>query len=165
MVQTQFVHSAPDWSDFAVFGLDRQLLNTRLPSLFTPYCELCRPTRYRRHGHSPTETNQHFLFSCPKKIQVWTTAVVHYIDPSFAHFSFLHYSAIIKLQPTITRTPSVPFQRLSLYQVFACILQAIWTAHYQAVFADTPFAPLSVIAKLHKSLAKLDHEESLNTLT
>jgi hypothetical protein len=36
------------------------------PNIFTPYCQLCRPRRYSRHGHSLTETNQHFLFSYPK---------------------------------------------------------------------------------------------------
>jgi hypothetical protein len=139
----------------------KQRLHQFQPDIFTPYCQLCRPRRYSRHGHSLTETNQHFLFSCPKKILVWTTSIVHYVDPSFAHFSFLHYTDILKLNSPISRSNNVPFPQLSIYQVFACILQAIWVAHYRAIFDNTPFVPLTVIAQIHKSLAKLHHEESL----
>ena len=46
--------------------------------------------------HSPKSTNTssslvQIFFS------IWTTTIVHYIDPSFAHVSFLHYSDILKL--------------------------------------------------------------------
>lgn len=140
----------------------KQRLHQFQPDIFTPYCQICRPRRYSRHAHSLTETNQHFLFSCPKKILVWTTSVVNYIDPNLAHFSFLHYSDIIKLNSSISRTNNVPFQQLSLYQVFACILQEIWVAHYRVVFDNTPFIPLTVISHIHRSLTKLHHEETLN---
>ncbi|KAG2189846.1 hypothetical protein INT46_009977 [Mucor plumbeus] len=142
----------------------KQRLHEIQPDIFTPYCQLCRPRRYSRHAHPPTETNQHFLFSCPKKILVWTTAIVNYIDPSFAHFSFLHFSDILKLNSSITQSNTVPFPQLSTYQVFACILQAIWVAHYRVVFDNIPFVPLTIISHIHKALTKLQYEETLHTI-
>lgn len=116
------------------------------------------PSRYSRHAHPPIENHQHFLSSCRKKILVWTTAVVDYLDPALAHFSLCHYNDLIHL--TTARTLSVHFQSLSIYQVVACILQVIWVAHYQVIFDNLFFVPLTVISHIHKALTKLQHEEN-----
>jgi hypothetical protein len=129
-----------------------------MPDKFDPYCPHC-PRRRNRRNTTHKENNQHFLFACPKKLPVWTTAICTYVDPSYAHFNFLHFYAILKLDTNIQRTTTVPFQSLSIYQVFACVLQAIWAAHYRAIFADIPFVPLAVLSTIHKNLAVLHNEE------
>ncbi|EPB85351.1 hypothetical protein HMPREF1544_07894 [Mucor circinelloides 1006PhL] len=133
-----------------------------MPDIFAPYCQICKLSRYRRNGHLPTENNYHFIFACPKKMQVWTTAVVHYIDPPKVDFYFLHYYNILKLQSNITRITSVPFEYRSLYQVFACIIQATWVVHYQTIFEDIPFVLPSSLGRLHKTLAQFEDEETLH---
>jgi hypothetical protein len=136
----------------------RERLNQLMPDKFDPYCPHC-PRRRNRRNTTHKENNQHFLFACPKKLPVWTTAICTYVDPSYAHFNFLHFYAILKLDTNIQRTTTVPFQSLSIYQVFACVLQAIWAAHYRAIFADIPFVPLAVLSTIHKNLAVLHNEE------
>ncbi|GAN09407.1 hypothetical protein MAM1_0266d08934 [Mucor ambiguus] len=62
------------------------------------------------------------------------------------------FAIILFLQPTNSRAPTVPFQQLSLYQVFARIIQAIWRiSHYQIIFEDTPFVPLAVLHRITAS--------------
>ncbi|KAI8638428.1 hypothetical protein BD408DRAFT_351844, partial [Parasitella parasitica] len=139
----------------------RQRLHGFQPDIFDPYCPLChKPNSRRNPAH--IENNQHFMYACPQKILVWTTAVVHYIDPTLDHFNFLHYYDILTLRTNITRTTSVPFPSLSVYQVFSVVLQAIWTAHYRFVFLEIPFVPLQVLSSIHKALAYLEHEENLH---
>lgn len=139
----------------------RERLHELMPDTFDPYCPLC-PRRRNRRTATHKETNQHFMFACPKKLPIWTTAICTYVDPNYAHFNFLHLSAILKLDSTIQRTTTVPFQSLSIYQVFACIIQAIWIAHYRFIFADIPFVPLAVLSTIHKNLTKLNNEENLH---
>lgn len=60
-------------------------------------------------------------------------------------FTIVNYFDLLHLSPSITRSPLVLFPGLSTYQVFACILQAIWSAHYRFVFDVVSFVPNAVL--------------------
>jgi len=140
----------------------RQLLHQRLRDSFTPYCPHCQSSS----STIPTiiEDTEHFLFSCPRKLDVWRQTLSLYISPRFSYFAYEEYIAILHLRLDIDRSSHELFPALSVFQVFACIQQAIWSAHYRQVFQHVPFIPSTVIHSIHRTLLNLDSQLSFDTI-
>ncbi|EPB87254.1 hypothetical protein HMPREF1544_05976 [Mucor circinelloides 1006PhL] len=64
--------------------------------------------------------------------------------------------------PSLDRDESLPFADLSLHQLFACTLLAIWQAHWRWIFDTTPFLLIPVRHCLTRFLTQLDAELHLD---
>ncbi|KAK4516082.1 uncharacterized protein ATC70_011044 [Mucor velutinosus] len=134
-----------------------QLLHQRLRDSFTPYCPHCQSSSFT--SSTVIEDTEHFLFSCPQKLDVWRQTLSLYLSSRFAHVAYEEYIAIIlHLRLDIDRSSHELFPALSVFQVFACIQQAIWSAHYRQVFQHIPFIPSTVIHSIHHTLLNLDSQ-------
>ncbi|KAK4516494.1 60S acidic ribosomal protein P2 [Mucor velutinosus] len=140
----------------------RQLLHQRMRDQFPPYCLHCQSSS----STTPPaiEDTEHFLFSCPLKLEVWRHSLSLYISPRFAHFAYEEYLAILHLRLTLDRSSHELFPDLSVFQVFACIQQAIWSAHYCQVFQHSPFIPSIIIHSIHRALHHLGSQLSFDTI-
>ncbi|CEP07728.1 hypothetical protein [Parasitella parasitica] len=128
---------------------------------FTPYCPHCQSSS---SNLSPViEDTEHFLFSCPLKLEVWRHTLSLYISPRFTHFAYEEYLAILHLHLTFDRSSHELFPDLSVFQVFACIQQAIWSALYCQVFQHSPLISFTVILSIHRSLHLLDSQLSFDS--
>lgn len=141
----------------------RKKLNLCNPDVFTPNCPLCKRRRYNRQ---PTiETHDHFLFNCPLKYEVWSSALAHYISPLLFSVTITEYHNLLFMtSPFTTLSPHCSYQQLSVYQVFSCIQQAIWHFHYRQVFQNVPFTPHTVLAYIDRSLNTLSSQLSLSSM-
>ncbi|CEP07536.1 hypothetical protein [Parasitella parasitica] len=61
------------------------------------------------------------------------------------------------------RSPSSPYPALSTFQVFVCILQAIWSSHYSSIFEGTSSSPHRILATIHSNLYKLHSQETITS--
>ncbi|GAN05848.1 hypothetical protein MAM1_0103d05324 [Mucor ambiguus] len=65
---------------------------------FTPYCPHCQFS-----SSSIIEDTEHFLFSCPSKLEVWRHTLSLYLSPRFAHFAYEENIAILYFRLDIDR--------------------------------------------------------------
>ncbi|EPB87225.1 hypothetical protein HMPREF1544_05947 [Mucor circinelloides 1006PhL] len=137
----------------------RALLHQRLGDRFSPSsCPHCQTSS---SSSSPSlEDTEHFLFSCPYKLEVWRQTLSLYLSPRFCNFAYEEYLAILHFRLDVDRSSHALFPDLSVFQVFACIQQAIWSAHYRHVFQHVPFIPSNdvVIYTIHRTLHNLDSQ-------
>ncbi|EPB88175.1 hypothetical protein HMPREF1544_05007, partial [Mucor circinelloides 1006PhL] len=87
-----------------------------------------------------------------------------YLSPRFAHFAYEEYLALLHFRLDIDRSSHELFPELSVFQVFACIQHAIWSAHFRHVFHHSPFNPTQVIYSIHRTLVHLSSQLSFDTL-
>ncbi|EPB84004.1 hypothetical protein HMPREF1544_09275 [Mucor circinelloides 1006PhL] len=123
----------------------------------SPNCTLCSP--------STAEDQHHFLFSCPLKFSVWKEMYYSFISTAPITDTILLQHLIDLLQcksPSMDRDESLPFADLSLHQLFACTLLAIWQAHWRWIFDTTPFLLIPVRHCLTRFLTQLDAELHLD---
>ncbi|GAN04188.1 hypothetical protein MAM1_0057d03648 [Mucor ambiguus] len=106
------------------------------------------------------EDSEHFPFSCPSKLAVWRHTFSFYLSPHFSHFAYEEYIAILHFRLDIDRSSHEIFPALSVFLTFACIQQAIWSAHYRQAFQHVPFIPSTVMYSIHRNLANLDSQLS-----
>ncbi|CEP08875.1 hypothetical protein [Parasitella parasitica] len=122
----------------------KSLLHRFVPDFFpTPSCAIC--------SH-PTDTLDHFLFSCPIKLSVWQT-IQH------RHLPFLSTpwaSFDLHLLLTTVRFPT-EFPRSALL-VIAATLESIWISHWSFIFSDTPFTLDSVLSIAESKILKYQQE-------
>lgn len=135
----------------------KQKLHLYMPSEYSDKCPLC-PAPHQ------IENTEHFLFSCPLKYLVWTTAISLYIDPTLTSCTYNQYLDFLYMKSTITRTSSLQYSDLSVSQVFACIQQAIWNSHYRFVFDFIPFVPSHVLSSIQLALFTLHSQENIHTI-
>jgi hypothetical protein len=136
----------------------RDRLHKYNPALFTSLCPHC-------HHLSTTESSAHFLFYCPLKYEVWSTALATYVSPLLFSITFSEYLQLLHMQSPFTNvSPRIPYRNLSVHQVFACIQQAIWHFHYQKVFNNTRFSPPTVLSFIDRALRSLSSQLLLDTL-
>ena len=128
-----------------------------MPSKYSDKCSLCP-------AHHQIETTEHFLFSCPLKHLVWTTALSLYIDPTLISCTYNQYLDLLYMTSSHTRTFSLPYSVLSVSQVFACIQQAIWNSHYRSVFDFIPFVPSHVLSSIQLALFTLHSQENIHSI-
>jgi hypothetical protein len=57
-----------------------------------------------------------------------------------------------------TRSASLPFPELTVYQVFATSLLCIWQAHWRSIFDHVPFVTANVNISIARSLSRLESE-------
>ena len=123
----------------------KSTLHYYMPLVHTsPYCPHCPES-----SHS-IETNDHFLFSCPVKLTVWRSIFTMYISgmSSESDEVFLQVlQNILSFNSSVIRISPVPLPEISVSQIFACTLLAIWQAHWRRIFDETPFIPDTVISK------------------
>ncbi|KAK4518398.1 uncharacterized protein ATC70_008615 [Mucor velutinosus] len=119
----------------------------------SPSCPLCLT-------QSPEDV-QHFFFTCPLKLAVWrfldTTYLSHTLMTDDVHLPFLHGIQTLSLAEP-TRSASLPFPELTVYQVFATSLLCIWQAHWRSIFGHVPFVALNVNTSIARSLSRLESE-------
>lgn len=138
-----------------------QLLHQKLPSDFLPSCRHCCSAQ--SVAPPPIETVENFLFSCPHKLEVWRHTLTLYLSLRFARIAYEEYVAFLNFRFDIDRSSHELFPALSVLQVFACIQQAIWSAHYCQVFQHSPFISSNVIYSIHRSLTNLDSQLSFDS--
>ncbi|KAK4521393.1 uncharacterized protein ATC70_012008 [Mucor velutinosus] len=119
----------------------------------SPSCPLCLT-------QSP-EDIQHFFFTCPLKLAVWrflaTTYLSHTPMTDDVLLPFLHGIQTLSIAEP-TRSASLPFPELTVYQVFATSLLCIWQAHWRSIFDHVPFVTLNVNTSIARSLSRLESE-------
>ncbi|CEP13454.1 hypothetical protein [Parasitella parasitica] len=147
------------WKQFWALQIPLNARNTC--DQFTPYCPHCQSSS--SNLPPAIEDTEHFLFSCPLKLEVWRHNLSLYISPRFIHFAYEEYLAILHLRLTFDRSSHELFPDLSVFQVFACIQQAIWSAHCCQVFQHSPFIPSTVILSIHRPLHLLDSQLSFDS--
>lgn len=141
----------------------REKLNKCNPEKFTPNCPHC--VRRRQNRRPTIETSSHFLFHCPYKYEVWSTALAKYISPLLYSVSYNEYHDLLFMQSQFTTiSPHCPYRQLSVYQIFSSIQQAIWHFHYRKVFKNVPFIPQNVLSYIDRSLNTLSSQLSLHTM-
>ncbi|KAI8642131.1 hypothetical protein BD408DRAFT_417139 [Parasitella parasitica] len=118
----------------------------RAPS---PSCAIC---------HHPTESTDHFMFSCPVKLAVWQQVHHEHLGAEASITSLdLHHLL------TTLRSPHV--RSTSDLCIIAATLESIWLSHWSFIFNDTPFTTAIVLALLLSSLLILFKVELLSPLS
>lgn len=138
----------------------RALLHLRIPDQHpSPLCTIC--------STSTTEDITHFLFSCPSKLLVWRRIYLSYLfdSPSITTVELTHFfqQTLLCSSPPLERDISLPFNELSISQIFATTLLTIWQAHWRWIFDRTPFFADTVQHRIARSLARLDAELNLDS--
>jgi hypothetical protein len=128
-----------------------------IPSDYSDKCSLCP-------AHQQTKNTERFLFSCPLKYLIWTTALSLYIDPTLISCTYNQYLEFLYMTSSNIRTSSSPYPDLSVSQVFACIQQAIWNSHYRSVFDFIPFVPSHVLSSIQLALFTLHSQENIHSI-
>jgi len=136
----------------------KELLHLRMSDKFAPHCTIC-PSRTTN-----IETTTHFLFSCPIKYTVWSQALSTYIDPDLQSPTYEQFQELLLLRSPLTVSTSSPYPTLTTYQVFSCILQAIWSCHYRSIFDSFHFEPLQVMLCIGRALYTLDSQDNVHSL-
>ncbi|KAF1802002.1 hypothetical protein FB192DRAFT_1325657 [Mucor lusitanicus] len=134
----------------------KELLHLRMSTKFEPYCTICP-------SHNSIETTEHFLFACSLKFMIWSQALNTYIDPHLLSPTYEHFQDLLHLRSSLTVSPSTPHPHLTTYQVFACILQAIWSCHYRSIFDSFPFDVPNVMTCIAKAISTLASQDSLHS--
>jgi len=119
----------------------------------SPHCTVC--------STSTVEDHTHFLFSCPLKLLVWREMYNSFISSAPITDTNLvqHLNDLLQCKSiSVDRDASLPFPDLSLPQLFACTLVAIWQAHWRWIFDTTPFLLIPVRHCLTRFLTQLDAE-------
>lgn len=138
----------------------RSILHRFIPNTHpSPSCPLCSSS-------VPTEeTTDHFLFLCPLKVSIWTEIYHTYISPigiPQTISSFWPQVLSFSLPDYFQRDGSIAlFPDLCTYQIFACTIQSIWSAHWRFIFDNTPFRPHIICNTISKQLSRLDSELQL----
>jgi hypothetical protein len=119
----------------------------------SPSCALCSTQN--------PEDIQHFFFTCPLKLAVWrflaNTYLSHTPMTDDALPPFLHGIQTLSITEP-TRSASLPFPELTVYQVFATSLLCIWQAHWRSIFDHVPFVTANVNISIARSLSRLESE-------
>ncbi|EIE92281.1 hypothetical protein RO3G_17088 [Rhizopus delemar RA 99-880] len=114
------------------------------------YCQLCKLP----------ETEQHMLFTCIQKQDLWNAAFKKYLsnpkDPNcssiFEDLSTLRLSKYYILHY---------HDKFTIYGFFATVIRFIWKAHWQQFFEQTPVVDEIVLNQIQKELLKLSAYNSL----
>ena len=115
----------------------KKLYHFKFPNISTPLCRIC---------HNRQEDINHFLFLCPNKQAVWTQVwnSINGFDPCPS--AFLHFLT--------TGDPPLSYfthSNLILTISYTCCL-AIWRAHWDFIFNNSPFIPKKVAHIAIKSI-------------
>lgn len=137
----------------------RRKLHHFLPDQFTPFCPHCHSSLTPL---PPIEDAQHFLFSCPHKLFVWRQALSYYLSPRFLHFAYEEYISLLRFDLNFDRSHHSQFPDLSVFQIFACVQQGIWYAHYRQVFQHVPFNSELVLLYIHRLVSTLASQLSFD---
>ncbi|KAG2190404.1 hypothetical protein INT46_004661 [Mucor plumbeus] len=135
----------------------KKKLHLHMPSDYSDKCSLCP-------AHHQIENTEHFLFSCPLKYLVWTTALSFYIDSTLISCTYNQYLKFLYMTFSNIRTSSSLYPDFSVSQVFAYIQQAIWNSHYRSVFDFIPFHPSHVLSSIQLALFTLYSQENIYSI-
>jgi hypothetical protein len=123
----------------------RQNLHRLLPTSFTDLlCPLCS---------SAVEDPLHFVLTCHYKHPLWEYIWDAYFDQLFSQRAVK--LAIFSLQLPKT---NYAHRSHSSFQLIACAILSLWSAHWVFVFSETPFEFSVVLANVFKHLSKLQSE-------
>ncbi|CEP07107.1 hypothetical protein, partial, partial [Parasitella parasitica] len=142
--------STPPPSQWPLNTVLNRFIPTTHPSRACPLC----PTE-------TTEDLQHFFFTCPLKFAVW-----RFINTIYLSHTPLSDEALLLLLediqtlsvPEPTRSASLSFPELTVYQIFATSLPCIWLTHWRTIFDHVPFVTVNVNTSISRSLVRLDSE-------
>ncbi|KAL0079172.1 hypothetical protein J3Q64DRAFT_1824616 [Phycomyces blakesleeanus] len=129
--------------------LSHSLLHCILPDPFPiNSCPICEAS---------TDTPNHFLFSCPLKIDVWST---FWQDVFGSHPTlFILHDAFYNLSFPYTHPSDIHAASL-----FSCALLAIWQYHWVMVFDNTSFVSFTILSTASRLVAIFKAEKSLDDL-
>ncbi|KAI9487242.1 MAG: hypothetical protein EXX96DRAFT_627981, partial [Benjaminiella poitrasii] len=124
-----------------------------LPEIFPiDLCPVCQ---------SHPDLLQHFLFTCPLKLEVWRLVCSHYFH-SYLDLDSLSLSiqqAIYQLDST-SITPSV--SPLDASVVIESTLHALWRSNWELVFDNRPYSPSVIVTTIHRLFSTASHGSYLH---
>ncbi|KAI8138605.1 hypothetical protein BJV82DRAFT_523146, partial [Fennellomyces sp. T-0311] len=124
----------------------RERLHKFFGTVFTtPLCPLC----------NHLDTDQHFIWACPKKQQVWQGIARQFLqrpaDLKFEHLSINPPSQLMVCDIT----------HVTARTIIACTFLELWRAHWRFVFECEPFWPNGVVARTIRLLRRIEAENKL----
>ncbi|KAF8977611.1 hypothetical protein BGZ46_007255 [Entomortierella lignicola] len=106
-------------------------LHSIIPTIVAPMCRICQ---------NDIESDQHLLFSCPKKLEVWQYALKKYISDQ-------DWSAVLIESFFYPRPPTFePLYEVPLFLLLGTILATIWKYHHAFIREDDAFNSSKVSA-------------------
>ena len=108
-------------------------LHNIMPTIVAPLCRICE---------AETETDQHLLFGCPKKLEVWQTALRKYISDQ-------DWTIVLIENFFYPRPPYFePQHGVPLFLLLGTILATIWKYHHLSVRENEIFDVIRVSAAI-----------------
>ncbi|KAI9487133.1 MAG: hypothetical protein EXX96DRAFT_605137 [Benjaminiella poitrasii] len=124
-----------------------------LPEIFPiDFCPVCQ---------SHPDSLQHFIFTCPLKLEVWRLVWPHYFHSSLDldSLSLSVQQAIHQLDfPSITLSVS----SLDASVVIRSTLHALWQSYWELVFDKRPYSPPMIVTTIHRVFSTASHESYLH---
>ncbi|KAG1049374.1 hypothetical protein G6F43_008299 [Rhizopus delemar] len=110
--------------------------------------------------HYLPETEQHMLFTCIQKQDLWNSAFKKYLsnpkDPNYSSI-FEDLSTLRLFKYYILHY----HDKFIIYDFFATVIRFIWKVHWKQFFEETPVVDEIVINQIQKELLKLSAYNSL----
>ena len=106
-------------------------LHSLIPDMVEPLCRVC--------GVDP-ETNQHLLFSCPKKLEVWQSSLSKYVEERAWTADYI--CSLFFPDPD----PVKPLHEIPIFILIGTILASVWRYHHAFVREDQALEPRMVLA-------------------
>jgi len=121
-------------------------LHRIIPTFVGPLCRICQ---------EGDETDQHLLFSCPRKLEIWQNALTKHIRTQDWTAALIE-SLCFPNAPVVEALNNMP-----LFLLLGSIMATIWRYHHSSIREDTPFDTRQVSAAVEQaiSLAQAQLEE------
>lgn len=110
-----------------------------LPDKVGVLCRICL---------TQVESNQHLLFSCPKKLEVWQSAMTRYVEERDWSADYVCSLFFPKSDPL------EPHNDVPLFLLIGVILATIWRYHFAFVMEDQGFDPRIVLTAVDLAITQ-----------
>jgi hypothetical protein len=121
-------------------------LHRIIPTIVDRRCRICQ---------GEDETDQHLLFSCPRKLEIWQNALRKHTRTQ--DWTATIIESLCYPNPPVVET----LNNMPLFLLLGSIMATIWRYHHGSIREDTPFETRQVSAavELAISLAQAQLEE------
>jgi len=120
------------------------LLQRMIPAIVGPLCRICQEGQ---------ETDQHLLFSCPRKLEIWQNALTKHIRAQ-------EWTAALIESLCYPNPPAVvALNNMPLFLLLGTIMATIWRYHHSSIREDTPFDTRQVSAAVELAVSRGEEED------
>ncbi|KAF9110650.1 hypothetical protein BGX30_007903 [Mortierella sp. GBA39] len=95
------------------------------------------------------ETSHHLLFSCPKKLEVWQSALSRYVEERAWIADYI--CSLFFPSPD----PVTPLHDIPIFVLIGTILASVWRYHHAFVREDQAFEPRIVLAAVDLAITQV----------